>query len=68
MSHPAESNLSRAKRRVEDGRRIVAAQQTRINQKAQGSDRAHAESLLESFQRTLAIFEYQLEEAYRDER
>jgi len=57
----SQSRLSDAARHVRDGRRIVAEQKARILQMgSSGLDTDQAESLLDVFERTQAIFESDL--------
>ncbi|HZD92199.1 MAG TPA: hypothetical protein VE224_19050 [Pseudolabrys sp.] len=54
----SETAHERALRHVTCGRRIIAAQQKRIEQlRAQGKDTSRAQALLEQFERSQAIFE-----------
>ena len=62
MSNPiAISQLIMARRHVEGGRRIVAAQEALVARiKAKGEDSSLADDILHSFRRTPAIFEADL--------
>jgi len=58
MSEPGNIELARAAQDVESARRIYAAQVGLIKEiKAEGGDPRLAQSLLDTFQRTLKIYE-----------
>jgi hypothetical protein len=64
---PSISQCALARRHVEGGRRILAAQQALVAQiKADGGDSALAEDILESFRRTQAAFEDDLRQLAGD--
>jgi hypothetical protein len=59
----SESKLEQAFRHVTAGRQVVARQRALIEKrKTLGADVSESESLLEQFERTLAIFESDLAE------
>jgi hypothetical protein len=58
MPDSAHASFELLQRRVEGGRRIVAAQEALVAKiKAEGGDTAVAQDMLESFRRTLKSFE-----------
>jgi hypothetical protein len=59
MSDPKKDNkLARGQQHVEGGKRIIAAQQQLIEEiKTEGRDTTEAQSMLDSFRRTQAMFE-----------
>jgi len=67
MSDPIETTLALARRHVQDGKCIVAAQKKIISEiKACGGDARGAEDLLDTFRRTQAIFEDHLGRLAKD--
>jgi hypothetical protein len=67
MSCPRETRVAQARRHVENGRRIIAAQEALIQQtRARGGDTTLAQSLLDSFKRSQAVFEDDLRQITLD--
>jgi len=58
-----EELIAMATRHVDEGRRIVAEQRKRVTENTAGPDAA---ALLQTFQRSLEIFEYDLDGLLRE--